>query len=71
MPKSKKRTFTVSLRLIAVVDHEIQAESMEEALSIAAAIGPTDAYEQKDSIADHSVRVCGIYSSKAWDTDQE
>jgi hypothetical protein len=69
MAKRKQKTFIVSLRVVAIVSHEIVADSLEDAVEVGRGIGPGMAIDDRDSVLDWSVKLVGVDSGD-WDTDQ-
>lgn len=71
MPKiTNKKTFTVQTRLILTQDHEITADTIEQALEIGRTWKLSDVVDAHN-INDYSVKVVGAYAAKAWDVEQD
>lgn len=71
MPKiTKKRTFTVQTRLILTQDHEVTADTIEQALEVGRTWKLSDVVDAT-SINDWSIRVTGAYATNGWDVEQD
>lgn len=72
MKKSATKTYTVQIRSIIIADVEVKANTLEEAVEQAKLLELSDVvtFENGVSHVDSSLIVSGIYSQKAWDTEQ-
>lgn len=70
MARLKPKTFVVTLRVIALLDHEVQADTLEAALEKARAIDPQAAIDSFVCSNDWSVKVVSVNDLDLWDTNQ-
>jgi hypothetical protein len=71
MKKPSKPTYTLQVKAVTVVDVEIVAESLVQAVELGNTMKITDVmtYEPKVTENDSKVTVVGIWSHEQWGTD--
>lgn len=71
--KSKTPEFTAQVRVVLIVDVVIEDSTLENAIAFAKTLKLSDIISEYDdgvSEVDHSIKVTGIQTEKAWDTEQ-
>jgi hypothetical protein len=71
MRKPKTPTFTLQVKVTAVIDVEVEAATIEQALEIGKTtrLGDVVAYEDGVIENDHKVEVIGVLSNQDWGTN--
>lgn len=69
--KSKTPTFTVQCKLVVVLDVEVEAPTLEEAIAIGKSWSREDLVTLDDSATEYDSKttVVGAYSQKAWSVE--
>ena len=70
MKAPKKQSFTVQMKVVAVVDVEIKADNFSAALEQAKALDMKDMLTTTDGTSYNDDRLCvvGIFGGEEWDT---
>jgi hypothetical protein len=66
--KSKLKNFTVQLKLVVVVDAEVKAQNMVQAMEQATFLKDVDVVTYKAPVNESRVSVLGIFGGEEWDT---
>jgi hypothetical protein len=68
--KTIKPTYTVQVKLVTVVDVEVEAQTLDDALEIGRAWKRSDIIEYTKAVSenDHHIKVLGVYSQEDWGT---
>jgi hypothetical protein len=69
MSKSNIKSFTLQVKVVAVVDYNIQAKTMQEAIELFKEASTMDIIERNDGYNDYRHALVGVFGGEDWDTD--
>lgn len=67
MTKKKTKTYTLQVKVVAIVDHEVEAENLIQAVELAKTVKDTDVITYEGSVNDSRVAIVGIFGGEDWD----